>query len=108
MKHRNIRNTAFGAALCAGLLTLAACGSGFDDASGQPAAQQSGPAKLEILIGSSGDAETTAVKQAAEAWAAKTGASATVTPAQDLAQQLGQAFAGDNPPDVFYVDASRF
>jgi multiple sugar transport system substrate-binding protein len=30
-----------------------------------------------------------------------------VTPAQDIAQQLGQAFAGSNPPDVFYVDASR-
>jgi multiple sugar transport system substrate-binding protein len=31
-----------------------------------------------------------------------------VTPAQDLGQQLGQAFAGNDPPDVFYVDAGRF
>ena len=31
-----------------------------------------------------------------------------MTPAQDIAQQLGQAFAGSNPPDVFYVDAARF
>ena len=30
----------------------------------------------------------------------------TVTPAQDIAQQLGQAFAGGTPPDVFYVDAA--
>ena len=28
--------------------------------------------------------------------------------AQDMAQQLGQAFAANNPPDVFYVDAARF
>ncbi len=31
-----------------------------------------------------------------------------MTPAQDIGQQLGQAFAGGTPPDVFYVDASRF
>jgi multiple sugar transport system substrate-binding protein len=48
------------------------------------------------------------VQSAAAAWAASTGNKATVTPAQDIAQQLGQAFAGSNPPDVFYVDAARF
>jgi multiple sugar transport system substrate-binding protein len=48
------------------------------------------------------------VQDAAAAWASKTGNKATVTPAQDIAQQLGQAFAGSNPPDVFYVDAARF
>ncbi|MBX6750921.1 MAG: extracellular solute-binding protein [Micromonosporaceae bacterium] len=81
-----------------------ACGSGFNDTP----EQQSGPADLEILIGSSGQAETDAVQQAAAAWAQSTGNKATVVPAQDLAQQLGQAFAGSNPPDVFYVDAGRF
>ena len=65
-------------------------------------------ADLQILIGSSGDAETNAVKAAAAAWASSTGNTATVTPAQDIGQQLGQAFAGGTPPDVFYVDASRF
>lgn len=82
-----------------------ACGSGFND---DPEPQQTGPADLEILIGSSGEAETTAVQAAASAWASATGNTATVTPAQDLGQQLGQAFAGSNPPDVFYVDAGRF
>jgi len=82
-----------------------ACGSGFEDDTPE---QQTGPADLEILIGSSGEAETTAVQEAAAAWASATGNTATVTPAQDLAQQLGQAFAGTNPPDVFYVDAGRF
>jgi len=94
------------AAACAAALVTAACGSGFDD---KPTTQQStGPAALQILIGSSGEAETTAVTEAAKKWADASGNTATVTPAQDLGQQLGQAFAGDSPPDVFYVDASRF
>jgi multiple sugar transport system substrate-binding protein len=91
----------------AGLFASTACGgSGFSGSSGPT--QQSGPASLQILIASSGDAETKAVTQAAAAWAASSGNKATVTPAQDIAQQLGQAFAGGNPPDVFYVDAARF
>ncbi len=85
--------------------TMSACGSGFDD-SDKP--QESGKASLQVLIGSSGDAETNAVKAAAAAWASSSGNTATITPAQDIGQQLGQAFAGDSPPDVFYVDASRF
>ncbi len=85
-------------------LATAACGDDFDDQQ----QQQQGPANLQILIGSSGDAETNAVKSAAAAWASSTGNTATVTPAQDIGQQLGQAFAGGTPPDVFYVDASRF
>jgi multiple sugar transport system substrate-binding protein len=89
----------------AALLALTACGNGF---SGDQAKQQSGSASLQVLIGSSGDAETKAVQQAAAAWATSSGNKATVTPAQDIAQQLGQAFAGSNPPDVFYVDAARF
>jgi len=83
----------------------AACGSGFDN---NAAPQTTGKADLQILIGSSGDAETNAVKAAAATWASSTGNTATVTPAQDIGQQLGQAFAGGTPPDVFYVDASRF
>jgi multiple sugar transport system substrate-binding protein len=86
-------------------LATAACGSGFNDNSNP---QQAGPVSLQILIGSSGDAETSAVKSAAAAWASSSGNTATVTPAQDIGQQLGQAFAGGTPPDVFYVDAARF
>ena len=97
------------AAIAAGSLVAAtACGSGFDDNSQGTTQQSSGPANLQILIGSSGDAETKAVKDAAAAWASSSGNQATVTPAQDLAQQLGQALAGGTPPDVFYVDAARF
>src|SRR3982751_3227356 len=90
---------ALAAAACTAVLATAGCGSGFND---KPTTQQStGPAALQILIGSSGDAETAAVTEAAKKWAAATGNTATVTPAQDLGQQLGQAFAGDSPPDVF-------
>ncbi|WP_214324619.1 sugar ABC transporter substrate-binding protein [Nonomuraea sediminis] len=92
-----------------GVLALAAtaCGSGFEDKP-KAAPQSSGPASIKVLIGSSGDAETAAVKQAADAWAKAGGNQATVTPAQDINQQLGQAFAGSNPPDVFYVGADHF
>jgi multiple sugar transport system substrate-binding protein len=86
------------------VLLTAACGSGFNN---NAAPQSTGKANLQILIASSGDAETTAVKAAAATWASSTGNTATVTPAQDIGQQLGQAFAGGTPPDVFYVDASR-
>ena len=72
-----------------------------------PAQQSSGHAALTVLIGTSGDAETAAVKAAAAAWSTKTGNTAQVVVASDLNQQLGQGFAGGTPPDVFYADAAR-
>ncbi|MFJ2033078.1 extracellular solute-binding protein [Streptosporangium sp. NPDC087985] len=109
MKHPNLRTAAFAVIASGTLLTSAACGSGFDDSADKSSTpQSSGPVSLQVLFGSSGDAETAAVRSAADAWAKASGNTATVTPAQDLTQQLGQAFAGSNPPDVFYVDASRF
>lgn len=89
------------------VLALSACGGGgFNQGSSAPQ-QSAGPASLTVLIGSSGDAETSAVKAAADAWAKKSGNSAKVVVASDLAQQLGQGFAGGTPPDVFYADAAR-
>ncbi|MGW0497337.1 extracellular solute-binding protein [Streptomyces sp. NPDC003007] len=89
-------------------LSLSACGgSGFDD-SGTDSQESAGPASIKVLIASSGDAETKAVTDASNAWGAKSGNKATVTQAQDIGQQLGQGFASNNPPDVFYVDAGRF
>lgn len=91
------------------LLTTAACGGGFKSSSGASnAPQQTGKASLQILIGSSGDAETAAVKAAAAKWASSSGNTASVVPAQNMDQQLGQAFAANKPPDVFYLDASKF
>lgn len=89
-------------------LGLTACsgGGGFN----QPAATQapaSGPVALKMLIASSGDAETNAVKAAATAWGTKSGNTVQVTAAQDMDQQLAQAFAGGAPPDVFYGADTR-
>ncbi|WFF03472.1 extracellular solute-binding protein [Micromonospora sp. WMMD964] len=107
MAPRTITRAAVAGLAAVALLGSAACGSGFDDSSGDTA-QSSGPASLQVLIGSSGDAETTVVREAAAKWAGGSGNTVTVTPAQDLTQQLGQALAGGTPPDVFYVDAAQF
>jgi multiple sugar transport system substrate-binding protein len=53
---------------------------------------------LNILIGSSGDAETKAVNDAVAAWSKTSGVKATVTAASDLNQQLSQGFASGSPP----------
>jgi multiple sugar transport system substrate-binding protein len=82
-----------------GALALAACGSSGTDDGGSG----SSSGKLTVLIGSSGDAETDAVKAAVAAWSKDSGVDAEVTVASDLAQQLSQGFASNNPPDVFYV-----
>lgn len=94
----------------AGLLLTAACGggdSGFDSGSSADGGATTG-VKLTVLIGSSGDAETKAVTAAGTAWATKGGNTVTVTPAKDLTQELTQSLAGGSPPDLFYVDASKF
>jgi multiple sugar transport system substrate-binding protein len=94
-----------------GLMLAAACGggdSGFSGNNNAPAGGATSGVKLTMLIGSSGDAETKAVTDAGKAWAQKGGNTVTVTPAKDLTQELTQALAGGTPPDLFYVDASKF
>jgi multiple sugar transport system substrate-binding protein len=107
MKSLNNRSVRFaGVGLTAALL-LSACGGGFDETDTE---QKSADEKvsLNVLIASSGDAETDAVKSATDAWAKETGNKVTVTVASDIAQELAQGFAGGNPPDVFYLDASKW
>ena len=107
MRTRKTRRGAVAVALCAGsALVLSAC-AGTSSFGGASKSQATGPAKLTIMIGSSGDAETNAVKTAAAAWSQKSGNTAQVIVASDLGQQLGQGFAGGTPPDLFYADASR-
>lgn len=85
-------------------VSLAACGGG-----GQ---QQPAPSveitELKMLIGSSGDAETEAVQAAVDAWGETSGVDVQVIAAADLNQELAQGFAGDVPPDVFYMGWDQF
>ena len=98
------------ATVLGGALLLTACGGGgFTEEPGSSApASASGPVALTMLIASSGDAETNAVKAAADAWAKKSGNTVTVNVASDMNQQLAQGFASGSPADVFYMDAGRF
>jgi len=117
MKHQTSTLTALGITTA---LLLAACGSSDDGGAKEPdatqdtsgsdsAAEPSGDGKeLTMLIASSGDAETNSVIAATEAWAAESGSSVEVLVATDINQELAQGFAAGNPPDIFYLDASRF
>ncbi|HEY4224394.1 MAG TPA: ABC transporter substrate-binding protein [Pseudolysinimonas sp.] len=78
---------------------LTACGSGFNSGG----SKQDNTKPLSILIGSSGDAETAAVKSAVADWSKTSGIKATVTVASDLNQQLAQGFSSGKPADVFYL-----
>ncbi|AZS44326.1 Maltose-binding periplasmic protein [Microbacterium oleivorans] len=111
MRHSR-RLMALGGLGLATTLALAGCGgSGFDDgpaASGGTEGAAGGELTssddaLTIMIGSSGDAETAAVKDAVAKWSEDSGVSAEVVAATDLTQQLSQGFAGGNPPDLFYL-----
>ena len=105
------RRTTTLALVLGGTLFASACGGGGgfeDDSASKPPASATGPVELKMLIASSGDAETNAVKAATDAWAKKTGNKVTVTAASDMAQQLAQGFASGNPADVVYMDAALF
>ena len=71
-RHAQRRSVALALA-AAGSLALSACGGGSGFSSQSTATQKAGPANLKIMIGSSGDAETAAVKAAADSWAKKSG-----------------------------------
>ena len=106
------RRAGLAALALASATVLAACGGGGFEEEGSAEADGptggEGKASLEMLIASSGDAETKAVEDAAAAWAEESGNEVKVVVAQDMAQQLSQGFAGGNPPDIFYLDASLF
>ncbi|MBF4595751.1 extracellular solute-binding protein [Curtobacterium flaccumfaciens] len=108
MQRRTARMLTSGAMALTAALTLSACGSGFSGGNAGDGASKltSSTDDLNILIGSSGNAETAAVEEAAAAWAKSSGIGAKVQPANDLDQQLAQGFASGKPADVFYVSAS--
>ncbi|RRO18670.1 extracellular solute-binding protein [Saccharopolyspora rhizosphaerae] len=78
---------------------MTGCGSGFDDG----AEQESGPVSLRLLVGSGTTAETRVLREQTAAWSQQTGNKVEIVQAAELDQQLGQAFAGGTPPDLFYL-----
>ena len=64
-------------------------------------------AKMTLLFGSSGTAETNAINAAAAAWGQQSGSTVTATPAQNLTQQLAQGFSSNTAPDLFYLGADQ-
>jgi multiple sugar transport system substrate-binding protein len=99
------------AVLSAGLLALiAACssGNGFSSAGSSSTASAANKTPLTLMFGSSGTAETNAVDSAAKAFTNKTGIKVQVVAASDLTQQVAQGFAGNDAPDVFYLDTGTF
>ncbi|MDR1386096.1 MAG: extracellular solute-binding protein, partial [Propionibacteriaceae bacterium] len=62
---------------------------------------------ISILIGSSGQAETDAVRQAAAAWSAQSGVPTEVIAASDLNQEAAQGFASGQPADLLYVSTDN-
>lgn len=109
------RFAALGASLAAAALTLSACGGGFEEPTTAPGessaageSQAANDNEVSVLIGSSGDAETAAVKSAVAAWSAESGVPAEVIVASDLVQQASQGFAAGTPADVLYVSTDAF
>jgi multiple sugar transport system substrate-binding protein len=107
MQRRN-RWLAAGTLAVAGVLTLAACGTGFNSSTSTSSGSKLTSSKkpLTVLIGSSGPAETTAVTSAVGAWSKSSGTGAKVIAASDLGQQVAQGFASGSPADVFYLSNS--
>ena len=108
---RRIPRLAAGLIAATSVLALTACGSGFSSSpsdSGSAGALTSSKKALTVLIGSSGDAETAAVKAQVAAWSKSSGTGASVQAASDLPQQLSQGFASGKPADVFYLGADTF
>lgn len=106
--HRRSRAAGALAAGAVALLALTACSGGSTDSATDTGSAAGGGDPLSILIGSSGDAETTAVKEAVAAWSATSGVDAEVIVASDLSQELSQGFASGDPADVFYTSSDSF
>jgi multiple sugar transport system substrate-binding protein len=112
---RRIPRIAAGLTAAAAVLALTACGSGFggSSSSGSSGSSSAGALTssknpLTVLIGSSGDAETAAVKSAVADWSSSSGTKASVQAASNLPQQLSQGFAARKPADVFYLGSDTF
>ncbi|KEI45599.1 sugar ABC transporter substrate-binding protein [Saccharopolyspora rectivirgula] len=93
-----------GAVVLAIALVVAGCGRGYDS----EIEQLPGPATLRLLVGSGTTAEARVLHEQTREWAERTGNEVEIVRAAELDQQLGQAFAGGTPPDLFYLAPGAF
>jgi multiple sugar transport system substrate-binding protein len=63
---------------------------------------------ITMLFGSSGPAETAAEDAAGEAFTKMTGIKVNIVPSSNQVQQLAEGFAGNQPPNLFYLDPTSF
>ncbi|GAA4617778.1 sugar ABC transporter substrate-binding protein [Saccharopolyspora hordei] len=92
------------AVVLAAAVVAAGCGRGYDS----EIEQQPGPATLRLLVGSGTTAEARVLHEQTQEWAQRTGNEVEIVRAAELDQQLGQAFAGGTPPDLFYLAPGAF
>lgn len=108
---RRLGVVAVGGALAVGLAACGSSGSGASSPSGSPSpasAPSANKKPLTLDFGSSGAAETAAIKKAAAAFTKASGIPVSVRPAANLTQELAQDFAGNAPPNLFYLDPGSF
>jgi len=111
-RHGLARRLAIPAAAMAAALVVVGCGSsaGSTSASSNGSTGTPAPNKkpITMLFGSSGTAETAAEDAAGKAFTKMTGIPVNIVPAANLTQELAQDFAGNQPPNLFYLDPTSF
>jgi multiple sugar transport system substrate-binding protein len=98
---RLARRLVIPAAALAAVAVVAGCGSSPSSSSSSLTPNKK---PITLLFGSSGTAETKADDAAAAAFTKKTGIPVNVVASANLQQQLAQDFAGNRPPNLFYLD----
>jgi multiple sugar transport system substrate-binding protein len=101
---RLVRQLAIPAAALAVIAVAAGCGSSPSSSNSASSALTPNKKPITLLFGSSGTAETAADNAAGKAFTKQTGIKVNVVPAANLTQQLAQDFAGNQPPNLFYLD----
>ena len=101
---RLVRQLAIPVGAMAVVAVVAACGSSPSLANSASSALTPNKKPITLLFGSSGTAETAADNAAGKAFTKQTGIKVNVVPAANLTQQLAQDFAGNQPPNLFYLD----
>jgi len=101
---RFARRLAIPTAAMAVVAVVAACGSSPSSSNSASSALTPNKKPITLLFGSSGTAETAADNAAGKAFTKQTGIKVNVVPSANLTQQLAQDFAGNTPPNLFYLD----